>query len=83
MANIKKIVTALISGKNPAAIRVKQKERERMSDERFRLVLRCIVQVAMIAGTAAVLITIDTGKLIVVLVAAFFLSFLFLSFRDL
>lgn len=56
MKNIRETITALTAGDSPGGVRVNRKEHEPMNDERFRLILKCIVSVtAIIAGTVLVL----------------------------
>lgn len=82
MGKIKETITALIAGEEPGAVHINRKEHIPVSDDRFCMVIGCILKVsAIVSGTILILFA-GIWKVIALLVFGMFLAMLYFPMKD-
>lgn len=82
MNKIKETITALTNWNNDGAVRVTRKENMPLSEECFKLAIRCVNRTTIIAAAATVLVNADIWKLIATFVFGIFFSLIYFGMKD-
>lgn len=82
MNNIKETVTALTNWENTNLVRVNRKENMPLSEECFRVVIKCVNRTATLAAAATIIVNADIAKLGALIVGGIFFSLIYFGMKD-
>ena len=82
MNRIKETITALANWNEATAIRVNRKENMPLSEECFRLAVKCINWTATLAAATVVFVNADIAKLGAVIVGGIFFYAIYCMMKD-
>lgn len=82
MSKIKETVTAVSSGNEPGAVRIKREERERMPEWYFAMAMKCVVVIAAIAAVTVIVVFAELWKVLALAVFGVFFCLIYFASKD-
>lgn len=82
MNKIKETITALTAREYLGAVRINRKEHEPVTSEHLALILKCITKVTTIAAGTVLALSVETGKLVVILFFGILFNLFYCGLKD-
>lgn len=82
MNKIKETLTALTNWNDEGAVRITRKESVPLSEECFKLAIKCVNRTAVIAAATTIFINADISKLGALLIFGIFFALIYFMMKD-
>lgn len=82
MSKIKETVTAVSSGNEPGAVRIKREERERMPEWYFITSVKCVMALSMIASVTLIIIFAEIWKVMALALFGILFSLIYFGTKN-